>query len=96
MKLQFSLATLLVCTTVLAVVFATCATVPVHEHVVVSPTGPPFDAVFGEFDWQRTPGLDEVLQRSILFGTLAVLMMLTALWAIRRLKSRRQTEPPVG
>jgi hypothetical protein len=79
MRFQFSLTTLLVCMTVLAMVAAISVAVPVHEHVVASPTGPPFDAVFGEFDWQRPPGLDEVLHRSILFGTPAVLVMLTAL-----------------
>ena len=96
MKLQFSLATLLVCMTVLAVVCCIAAVIPVHESAVTSPSGPPFDLAFGPIvNLRRRPELNEVIQRVATFGLPAVGIAIVALWTIRRLKSRH-TEPPVG
>ena len=97
MKLQFSLATLLVCVTVLAVVCCIAAVIPVHEFAVTSPSGPPFDSAFGPIvNLRRRPELSEVIQRATMFGLPAVGIAIVALWLIRRLKSRRHTEPPGG
>ena len=89
MKLQFSLATLLVCMTVLAVVTAICAMKPI---VVVEDK--PISAVAEPI--QRPPSLSETAGRMAAWGPLSMAVTLAALWAIRRLKSRRQNGPPVG
>jgi hypothetical protein len=92
MKLQFSLATLLVCMTVLAVVCAACALVPVYFCI---------DSTRG-FGKQYTtsisfpPTLLTFAQRLAWSVPLALAATFGVLWAIRRLKSRRHTEPPVG
>jgi hypothetical protein len=97
MKLQFSLATLLVCMTVLALVCCIAAVIPVHESVVTSPSGPPFESAFGPIvNLRRRPELSEVIQRATMFSLPAVGIAMVALWSIRRLKSRRENGPPGG
>ena len=44
----------------------------------------------------RNPTSDEILWRFFLAGLPALAATLAVLWSIRRLKSRRHTEPPVG
>jgi hypothetical protein len=48
----------------------------------------------GEFD--RQPFVSEITFRVAWGGPLAVAATLAILWAIRRLKSRRENGPPVG
>jgi hypothetical protein len=93
MKLQFSLATLLVCMTVLAVVLSYSISKPVIEPLDYSNALGPF---WSDHDIARNPTLREVSFRFLCFGPPALIGTLAALWAIRRLKSRRHTEPPVG
>ena len=88
MKLQFSLATLLVCVTVLAVVAAVAAKVPVQA------SGLEISWYDGTYD--RPPNAAELASRLAWSWPLALAATLGVLWAIRRLKSRRHTEPPVG
>jgi ABC-type Fe3+ transport system permease subunit len=94
MKLQFSLATLLVCVTVLAVVTAISTTIPVHQIVHTYATDEWSMQLSGEFD--RQPFVSEITFRVAWGGPLAVAATLAILWAIRRLKSRRENGPPVG
>ena len=77
MKLQFSLATLLVCMTVLAVDLAACKAIKVQESYT---------------DYREPTGL-EIAQR---FAWTAPLPLAATYCLIRRLKSRRPTEPPVA
>ena len=86
MKLQFSLATLMVCLTVLAVVCALAATIPVSEDHGVTHV---------EY-FEGPPSLAEMAQRFATWGLPSIATTLATLWAIRRLKSRRHAEPPVG
>jgi hypothetical protein len=92
MKLQFSLATLLVCMTVLAVVCASAAMIPVHVQTAVSWNGnwPHVDQI------NHSPNPSEVARRLAIGSPLALAATLAILWAIRRLKSRRENGPPVG
>jgi hypothetical protein len=98
MKPQFSLATLLVITTVLAIVAALCAAISVQSAPL---TGIGLDSsnagLIGTFILDpHAPDLRELAMRMLWSGPLAMFMSLSALWIIRRLKSRRHTEPPVG
>jgi len=79
MKLQFSLATLLVCMTAVAIEAGLSFGLRVHQYA---------------FD--RPPNSSEVIWRLALLWPLAIVTPLGALWLLRRLKSRRHTEPPVG
>jgi hypothetical protein len=99
MKLQFSLATLLVCTTVLAVVCAAAVSVPVHEteirpvlHLYLVPGPHPTDMI----ETHRPPTASEIATRLAWAGPLSIAATLVALLFIRRLKSRRENGPPVG
>jgi hypothetical protein len=89
MKLQFSLATLLICMTVLAVVAAIGTAFQVHYRTLGMMTG-------FIYEWSGPPSASELVWRIILWGPVAIAATLGVLWAIRRLKSRRHTEPPVG
>jgi hypothetical protein len=81
MKPQFSLATLLVCLTVLAVVSAVASRRPVPDS---------------RFPFKRLPNAPEIALRFALWGTPAVAATLAVLWwAAPRLKSHRHTEPTV-
>jgi hypothetical protein len=90
MRFQFSLATLLVCMTVLAVVIAICAAIPVTDFVN---TEDPFALAM---EIHRSPTLGEMAFRVSTWGVLAIANTIAALWTISRLKSGRHTEPPVG
>jgi hypothetical protein len=98
MKLQFSLATLLVCVTVLAIVAFFAGAVKVEEpgqvwDLRISAT----DAVKSfHRAYSRSPTANEIIARSAIWGTPAVIATLVLLWTIRRLKSRRENGPPVG
>ena len=99
MKLQFSLATLLVGVTVLAVICAVAVAVHVHEILQLAGpyqygVNPPYQLYKFEFD--RAPHIAEIAWRMFVWGTPSVAATLAVLWSIRRLKSRRHTEPPVG
>ena len=91
-----SLATLLVCVTVLGVVCALAAVVPIYERVPYgygSYTRDP--ANLPTIDRIRLPSASERVRRIGFWVPASAIIMLGALWAVRRLKSRRHTEPPV-
>ena len=94
MRFQFSLATLLVCMTVLAVVAAISTAMPVHQIVHSYATDEWSMGLTGEFD--RQPFVSEITFRLAWAGPLALAATLAALWSIRRLKSRRENGPPGG
>ncbi len=107
MKLQFSLATLLLCMAVLSVVSLLSAKLPVQDSETVTKTywkfgsGRPINDpdtynVTTIEKIQRPPKAFEVMGRLVIWGTPAIGATLAVLWTIRRLKSRRHTEPPVG
>ena len=89
MKLQFSLAMLLVCVTVLAVVAAICSQVKVFIQ-------DPFATTYSDFSGYWQPSWKTIAGRLIWSEPLALAATLVTLGAIRRLKSPRHTEPPVG
>ena len=100
MKLQFSLATLLVCVTVLAVVCALAVALPVNERTIsktpgrsLAPDGLPVTYEMIHYRHKPTPW--EVTARTALWGSPAIVLTLGLAWAIRRLKSRRENVPPV-
>ena len=103
MKLQFSLATLLVCMTVLAVVCAAAVTIPVHEPRPVKVPRTITDSqgylrfIFEThiIEWRIVTAAD-VVRRFFVWGPASIAATLATLWAISRLKSRRHTEPPIG
>jgi hypothetical protein len=85
MKLRFSLATLLICVTVLAIVAAICAQVPVTE---------PPRLVWGLFsgdmilaDSARPPTIGEIVLRLGLWGPVSVAAVLFVLWRVRHLRT---------
>jgi hypothetical protein len=112
MKLQFSLATLLVCMTALAVVCALSISIPVNENPPsrlyrdgkgsireesVNRTIPvPTDWKEIEQRLTRNPNGRDVAWRMAVWGPLAIAATLGVLWTVRRLKPRRHTEPTVG
>jgi hypothetical protein len=101
MKLQFSLATLLVCMTVLAVVCTIAISVPVHEKEFGITPPPPAGSPRGPYVWielpeTHPPTASAIASRLALWGPPAVAATLGVLWTIRRLKSRRENGPPVG
>jgi hypothetical protein len=95
MKLQFSLATLLVCVTVLAVVIAISVQMPVtyKPNIANSYVGPYSTSAI---ELNRSPKPSEIEARIAIWGIPSVAATLAMLWAIRRLKSRRENGPPVG
>ena len=97
MRFQFSLATLLVCMTVLAVVSAICAMVQIPKTTITKVEKTAFA------EWQETSVVDsrrpnpvEIGQRLAWADPPAIAATLGVLWTVRRLKSRRHSEPPVG
>jgi hypothetical protein len=98
MKLQFSLATLLVCMTVLAVVCAAAVSMPVREPLLhwdqldagtkIISTDPPGPSII-----ERPPNFADTAIRLAIWGAPAIATTLSALWAIRLLKSRRKNGP---
>jgi hypothetical protein len=104
MKLQFSLATLLVCVTMFAAVCAFAIHYPVVDIAIDDgPFGDPLPAgakiisvAKNHTTFERPPNVREIALRFVKWGTAAVVVMLGTPWLIRRQKSRRHTEPPVG
>jgi hypothetical protein len=105
MKLQFSLATLLVCMMVLAVVCAASVTVPVNaeRYLSIELTNPPMGHVkirtegrLVVYGYHRPPTVPEIALQIGLRGLPAVATTLALTWAIRCLKSRRENGQPVG
>ena len=97
MKPQFSLATLLVITTALAIVAALCVATNVRSEPMTGVGLNSSAGLIGTFFLDpHTPDLREFALRLLRSGPLAIFMSLSALWIIRRLKSRCHTEPPVG
>ena len=99
MKLQFSLATLLVCVTAFAVVAALCNTIKVHHDGIYKI--PENVAIYGE-DFEiiqpcdLPPKRHEVTRRMAIWEPVGVATSLAAIWAFHRVKSRRENGPPVG
>ena len=95
MKLQFSLATLLVCMTVLAVTCAIAALIPKHTEIQ-------FTVIHDVFSNGRMRGIPEertaisdgppsvidIGGRFAVWGPCSIAATFVALWTIRRLKSR--------
>jgi hypothetical protein len=119
MKLQFSLATLLVCIVAIAIDATVCSALLVRERKTMkyylpdiiddeatfsAEIKPPHPANIDEntptgdalVEIKRRPHIAEILLRMAWSAPLTVCVALATLWAIRRLKSRRHTEPPVG
>jgi hypothetical protein len=96
MKLQFSLATLLVCVTVLGAVAGACLMIDVRlvkQHLAMTPGGSEVEY----FELIRSkPNAWQAALRMAWSGPLALASTLVVLWLIRRLKSRRENRPPVG
>ena len=88
MKLQFSLSEMLVCVTVLAVVFAASA-IPVPVTLGYYPPGPTDAPVY-----YRLPRTEEVSRRLPVWGPISFVATLGALWFIRR--RYPPNRPPVG
>jgi hypothetical protein len=106
MKLQFSLATLLVCVSVLAVACMICANKPVHDvetwhrsfmatKMDLSGTQIPV-SIDDTIEYTRKPTINELALRLAWVAPLSIATTLGTLLAIRRLKSRRENGPPVG
>jgi len=102
MRFQFSLATLLVCMTVLAVVATACTRLPVADSQIVQ-TSRGLDWGFLSIaptvenrNFSRPPVASEAALRMAWAGPLSIAATLAVLWSIHRLKSRRHTEPPGG
>jgi hypothetical protein len=96
MKLQFSLATLLICMTVLAVVCAFAISVKVFKPAVKFVLPGDTSEHIARKALYRTLTVAEVTLRIVLWGASAIAATLIVLRVIGRLKSRRHTEPPVG
>jgi hypothetical protein len=95
MKLQFSLATLLVCVTVLGVVCALCVQLPVHKSV----SGETYffvKAVYDRGEISLPPTNREIAWRLAWSAPLSIVGTLAGLWIVRRLKSRCENGRPVG
>ena len=95
MKLQFSLATLLIGLTVLAVVCAVSVEIPVRQIIFLDFAGAG-GVGRAEHVHYEPPTASEFALRLAWAGPLSIAATLTVLQAIRRLKSRRHTEPPAG
>jgi hypothetical protein len=88
MKLLFSLATLLICMTVLAVV---------KENLVIESGSLSSEARIDiNRPYWRMRESAEIAIRLAIYGPLSLAATLGVLWTIRRLKSSRHTEPPDG
>jgi hypothetical protein len=101
-KLQFSLATLLVCMTVLAMVCVLAVTVSdlgITEEGVDPPridaTGALLQTLHHAY-FQHSPSAGAIAARLALWWPISIVTSLGALNMIRRLKSRRENVPAVG
>jgi hypothetical protein len=96
MRFQFSLATLLVCMTVLGAVAGACLMIDVRlvkHHLAMTPGGSEVE----HFELIRSkPNAGQAALRMAWSEPLAIAATLAVLWAIRHLKSRRENGPPVG
>ena len=96
MKLQFSLATLLVCTALIAVATTASLRVPV-SRIISQHEDSAKPAIIRSIVYEiQAPGAVDVAWRLAWSIPSAILLATTLSWTIRRLKSRRHTEPPVG
>jgi hypothetical protein len=103
MKLQFSLATLLICMTVLAVVCAVAAILPVYEETLGEPVvtaetlpdGAEHITEIQDYSESHRPTVTNIAMRVALWGTPTLAATLAALGLARRLKSRRENGPLV-
>jgi hypothetical protein len=100
MKLQFSLATLLVCMTVLAVVIAIAVAMPVYQvessYDASEMRGGTPVLVRRTIAYEvRKPTAEDIILRLMWAAPSSIAATLGVRWAIRRLKSRRHIEPPV-
>jgi hypothetical protein len=95
MRFQFSLATLLICTTVLAVVSAWCVQLPVREERIIEIASHLFPEPIHVVR-SRRPTAQEIARRLAIWGPISVVGTLAGLWIVRRLKSRREIGPPIG
>ena len=95
MKLQFSLATLLVCVTVLAVVAAFAAGIQVHDMTEWQPIANSKHQMFQWTEFDRPPHVAEIARRMLIWGSPTLVATLAVLWSIRRLKSSRENGPPI-
>ena len=99
MKLQFSLATLLVGVTVLALICVLCLVIPEHEQVPApqpaAASSVPLLPTVNIVDVYRRPTPMEALKRLWALCVLIIAIVFIVIW-FRRPKSRRHTEPPVG
>jgi hypothetical protein len=93
MKLQFSLATLLVCMTVLAVVCASAVIDPVYERTILRSHGGMNDVPSVQ-EVGHLPNPSEIAWRLAISVPLSMAITLAVLWLIRQLKSRREDGPP--
>ena len=98
MKLQFSLATLLICMTVLAVVCAVSLTLPVYETTRVglvppwfSPDGISQPKLTESIYDEHQPTGSDVIRRLAIWWPPALATALGVLWIVRRLKSHQHS-----
>jgi hypothetical protein len=87
MNLQFSLATLMVCVTLLAAVCAFSVAIPVKETQVLYHPSPDGGIVSGPVWTSRSPNGSEIACRMVLFAPAT----LVALWLVRTLRSGRMS-----
>jgi hypothetical protein len=94
MKFQFSLSTLLICITMLALVCALCVKIRVEkefdlelksEHVVIT---------HHLMKYRAPPDGSDIARRLALWGPLAVAGTLACLWGIRKSRSHLNQNPP--
>jgi hypothetical protein len=107
MKLQFSLATLLVCMTVPAVVCCVSINLPVYTQrttmtsIVFYKDGKPdygnqINSTPETVTESLPPTEPEIVRRIAWAAPLSIAVTLATLWLMCRLKSRREIGPPVG
>src|SRR5262249_30243724 len=100
MKLQFSLATLLVCITVQAVVAAICAQIRVTDtsEIIRQLRLAPSGTRFTQFDVpielvRRPPTIGEIALRLGFWGPVSAVATLSVVWIVRRLRRRTCPSP---
>jgi hypothetical protein len=98
MKLQFSLATLLVWITMLSIVLFASTWTPVWRSDPIDyqfTNGVLTKVAYGK-PYSHSPRLKDVLWRLGVWGVPAVAITQLVIWRFRRLKSRHENGPPVG
>ena len=94
MKLQFTLASTLITIAVLAIVLSYCINIPIIKPTTYMDSR--YGSVHELHNIARNPTSKEIWWRFVRSGPPAFATTLAVLWAIRRLKSRRHTELPIG